>query len=263
MADKDVSKKKKYLSMGGLADVWVVLKKRLSVLTKKIDDHISSADNRLSECMTQIARNRYHVRLLAGGADAEEFDRMADLSNASLGSSSPTYNALSDKIVYDTSRKQFVLERTSMSVTSDTSVTYYISFMNPPISMGEFDEGVAMGFAPRKHVIYLDAATGRSYRWNGSDLTEYALYNNRGVTCDPMVASDANECKGKSAGVRTYMTDSTTANMPASDSKYGSIMATTISSVHHIQVFTSFSASTECWTRRCINGTWGEWKKKY
>lgn len=85
----------------------------------------------------------------------------------------------------------------------------------------------------------------------------------RAVTCDPTVAKDANECKGSSAGIRTFITDSTTANMPAADSKYGSITTTTISAVHHIQVFTSFSASTECWTRRCFSGTWGNWVKKY
>lgn len=251
--------KKKYLSIGGLADVWAIIKGRIKDVSDRLDAHRAAADTAMGERVTEIARNRYHIRLLAGGADAEEFARMEDLSGKTTAASSVSYNAETDRMVYDTSRRQFVLERKTTLTT-----TYHISYYNEPIPVGEIDEdGYHQGFQPRKHVTYLDAQTGRSYRWNGSDLTEYALFNNRAVTCDPVTAVDADECKGKTAGVRTFMTDSNTANMPASDSKYGSIQTTSISSVHHIQVFTSFSASTECWTRRCLNGTWEAWKKRF
>lgn len=251
--------KKKYLSIGGLADVWAIVKARIKDVSDRLDAHRAAADTAMGERVTEIARNRYHIRLLAGGADAEEFARMEDLSGKTTAASTVSYNAETDRMVYDTSRRQFVLERKTTLTT-----TYYISYYNEPIPVGEIDEdGYHQGFQPRKHVTYLDAQTGRSYRWNGSDLTEYALFNNRAVTCDPVTAVDADECKGKTAGVRTFMTDSGTANMPASDSKYGAIQTTSISSVHHIQVFTSFSASTECWTRRCLNGTWEAWKKRF
>ena len=251
--------KKKYLSIGGLADVWAIIKGRIKDVSDRLDAHRAAADTAMGERVTEIARNRYHIRLLAGGADAEEFARMEDLSGKTTAASSVSYNAETDRMVYDTSRRQFVLERKTTLTT-----TYHISYNNEPIPVGEIDEdGYHQGFQPRKHVTYLDAQTGRSYRWNGSDLTEYALFNNRAVTCDPVTAVDADECKGKTAGVRTFMTDSGTANMPASDSKYGAIQTTSISSVHHIQVFTSFSASTECWTRRCLNGTWEAWKKRF
>lgn len=251
--------KKKYLSIGGLADVWAIVKARIKDVSDRLDAHRAAADTAMGERVTEIARNRYHIRLLAGGADAEEFARMEDLSGKTTAASSVSYNAETDRMVYDTSRRQFVLERKTTLTT-----TYHISYNNEPIPVGEIDEdGYHQGFQPRKHVTYLDAQTGRSYRWNGSDLTEYALFNNRAVTCDPVTAVDADECKGKTAGVRTFMTDSGTANMPASDSKYGAIQTTSISSVHHIQVFTSFSASTECWTRRCLNGTWEAWKKRF
>ena len=239
--------------------MWAIIKGRIKDVSDRLDAHRAAADTAMGERVTEIARNRYHIRLLAGGADAEEFARMEDLSGKTTAASSVSYNAETDRMVYDTSRRQFVLERKTTLTT-----TYHISYNNEPIPVGEIDEdGYHQGFQPRKHVTYLDAQTGRSYRWNGSDLTEYALFNNRAVTCDPVTAVDADECKGKTAGVRTFMTDSGTANMPASDSKYGAIQTTSISSVHHIQVFTSFSASTECWTRRCLNGSWEAWKKRF
>lgn len=251
--------KKKYLSIGGLADVWAIVKARIKDVSDRLDAHRAAADTAMGERVTEIARNRYHIRLLAGGADAEEFARMEDLSGVTITSSSAVYKSDTDAIVYDTSRRQFVLVRTG-----PFSTTYHLSFNDEPIPVGEIDkDGYRQGFQPRRHVTYLDAQTGRSYRWNGSDLTEHALFNNRAVTCDPVTAVDADECKGKTAGVRTFMTDSGTANMPAADSKYGSIQTTSISSVHHIQVFTSFSASTECWTRRCLNGSWEAWKKRF
>lgn len=250
---------KKFLSKDGLATVWTIIKARIKDVSDRLDAHRAAADTAMGERVTEIARNRYHIRLLAGGADAEEFARMEDLSGKTSASSSVFYNAETDRMVYDTSRRQFLLERKTALTT-----TYHVSYSNEPIPVGEIDEdGYRQGFQPRRHVTYLDAQTGRSYRWNGSDLTEHALFNNRAVTCDPVTAVDADECKGKTAGVRTFMTDSNTANMPAADSKYGSIQTTSVSSVHHIQVFTSFSASTECWTRRCLNGTWGEWKKRF
>ncbi len=259
--------KKKYLSIGGLADVWAIIKGRIKDVSDRLDAHRAAADTAMGERVTEIARNRYHIRLLAGGADAEEFARMEDLSGVKTESASCFYKADTDKMVYDTSRKQFVIERKSAVLEGgilESKTLYFCFFADEPIPVGEIDEdGYRQGFQPRRHVTYLDAQTGRSYRWNGSDLTEHALFNNRAVTCDPVTAVDADECKGKTAGVRTFMTDSGTANMPAADSKYGSIQTTSISSVHHIQVFTSFSASTECWTRRCLNGTWEQWKKRF
>lgn len=251
--------KKKYLSIGGLADAWAIIKARINGVSDRLDAHRTAADAAMADLRGASDRNRYHIRLLAGGADAEEFARMEDLSGKTTASSSAFYNAETDRMVYDTSRRQFVLERKTTLTT-----TYHVSYSNEPIPVGEIDEdGYRQGFQPRKHVTYLDVQTGRSYRWNGTDLTEYALFNNRAVTCDPVTAADADECTGKTAGVRTFMTDSGTANMPAADSKFGSIVTTSISSVHHIQVFTSFSASTECWTRRCLNGTWEAWKKRF
>lgn len=245
--------KKKYLSIGGLADVWAIVKARIKDVSDRLDAHRAAADTAMGQRVTDIARNRYHIRLLAGGADAEEFARMEDLSGKTIiPSGAFNYDSSTDRIVYDTSSKNFILER----VSAFRETTYYNAFNCPSMPS-------CTGGHPAKHVTYLDAQTGRSYRWNGSDLTEHALFNNRAVTCDPVTAVDADECKGKTAGVRTFMTDSNTANMPAADSKYGSIQTTSISSVHHIQVFTSFSASTECWTRRCLNGTWEAWKKRF
>lgn len=85
------------------------------------------------------------------------------------------------------------------------------------------------------------------------------------VTCEKQ-AADANKCVLEQLGSRMYTTDADTANLPSgAGTYYGAITTTTLNATagHHIQEWKSFSQPVQCYTRRCMNNTWGAWTKNY
>lgn len=92
----------------------------------------------------------------------------------------------------------------------------------------------------------------------------HGAWNATVMTCDK-TSADADMCVGERSGERVFLTGPDTRNLPAAGSKYGAITTVTINAAagHHIQTFLSFSTSPECWARRCMDGTWGAWSKKY
>lgn len=85
------------------------------------------------------------------------------------------------------------------------------------------------------------------------------------MTCEKQ-AADANKCVLEQLGSRMYTTDADTANLPSgAGTYYGAITTTTLNATagHHIQEWKSFSQPVQCYTRRCMNNTWGAWTKNY
>lgn len=85
------------------------------------------------------------------------------------------------------------------------------------------------------------------------------------VTCEKQ-AADANKCVLEQLGSRMFTTDANTVNLPTgAGTYYGSITTTTLNATdgHHIQEWKSFSQPVQCYTRRCMNNTWGAWTKNY
>lgn len=85
------------------------------------------------------------------------------------------------------------------------------------------------------------------------------------VTCEKQ-AADANKCVLEQLGSRMYTTDADTVNLPSgAGTYYGAITTTTLNATagHHIQEWKSFSQPVQCYTRRCMNNTWGAWTKNY
>lgn len=256
---------KKYLNYTGLKSLWSFIKNEVNDLNTYIESVSTRLKNLKISFGTEIDNLSYEISgvrknlQLMSGADASEISEVCNLSEVSAapGVAPAEISGYSRSVVYDTNQKRFVIK---FSNASADDVKYYFVFMYSVVPSDITSGGVQ---TPVKHVTYVDKSTGCAYRWNGSDLTEYAQYANRAVSCDTVFAAHADDCVGETAGVRTFMTDNHTEGMPASASIYGSIVTTTISSVHHIQVFTSFSGHTECWTRRCLSSTWSDWEKKF
>ena len=85
------------------------------------------------------------------------------------------------------------------------------------------------------------------------------------VTCEKQ-AADANKCVLEQLGSRMFTTDANTVNLPTgAGTYYGAITTTTLNATagHHIQEWKSFSQPVQCYTRRCMNGTWGAWTRNY
>lgn len=85
------------------------------------------------------------------------------------------------------------------------------------------------------------------------------------MTCEKQ-AADANLCVLEQLGSRMFTTDANTANLPSgAGTYYGAIMTTTlnVTAGHHIQEWKSFSQPVQCYTRRCMNNTWGAWTRNY
>ena len=85
------------------------------------------------------------------------------------------------------------------------------------------------------------------------------------VTCEKQ-AADANKCVLEQLGSRMYTTNADTVNLPTgAGTYYGAITTTTLNATagHHIQEWKSFSQPVQCYTRRCMNNTWGAWTKNY
>lgn len=85
------------------------------------------------------------------------------------------------------------------------------------------------------------------------------------MTCEKQ-AADANLCVLEQLGSRMFTTDANTVNLPSgAGTYYGAITTTTlnVTAGHHIQEWKSFSQPVQCYTRRCMNNTWGAWTRNY
>lgn len=90
-------------------------------------------------------------------------------------------------------------------------------------------------------------------------------WNAVAMTCDKQ-ATDANKCVLEQTGSRMYTTTRETTNLPFDAvSLYGAITTITIDAEegNHIQEWKSYTQPVHCYTRRCLNGTWGAWVKNY
>lgn len=90
-------------------------------------------------------------------------------------------------------------------------------------------------------------------------------WNAVAMTCDKQ-ATDANKCVLEQTGSRMYTTTRETTNLPFdAASLYGAITTITIDAEggNHIQEWKSYTQPVHCYTRRCLNGTWGAWVKNY
>lgn len=87
------------------------------------------------------------------------------------------------------------------------------------------------------------------------------------VACEK-AAADANACVCDQLGTRMFTTNDSTANLPDKDlsgTNFGMITATTLNpqAGHHIQEWKTFTQPVHCWSRRCMDNTWGAWTKNY
>lgn len=124
-------------------------------------------------------------------------------------------------------------------------------------------EGGALIVEARVNDHGIRVNNGGVYARNRTTGTWEAMY----VTCET-TAADANACVCDQTGQRVFLTDNQTDNLPAGvASKYGAITTVTLNASTeggtHIQEFRTLSSPVQCYSRRCLGGTWSAWTKVY
>lgn len=122
-------------------------------------------------------------------------------------------------------------------------------------------EGGALIVEARVNDHGIRVNNGGVYARNRTTGTWEAMY----VTCET-TASDANACACDQIGQRVFLTNDQTDNLPDGvASKYGAITTVTLNATEgtHIQEFRTLSSPVQCYSRRCLSGTWSVWTKVY